>query len=55
MKEVLYKVPFTGYYEVWATTPEEAIEKADNEHAFFARHDLGEPICLEKEEENEPD
>ena len=49
MNEVLYKVPFTGYCEVWATSPEEAVEKADNEQAFFAHYDFGEPICLEKE------
>ena len=50
----LYKVPFTGYCEVWANTPEEAAEKAETiEQQFTASYDYGEPICLEKEEENE--
>jgi hypothetical protein len=52
----LYKVPFTGYCEVWAKSPEEAAEKAEDiEQQFFAHYDYGDPICLEKEEENEVD
>lgn len=49
--EKLYKVPFTGYCEVWATSPEEAAEKADNDDQFFAHYDYGDPVCLEKDEE----
>ena len=50
----LYKIPFTGYCEVWANTPEEAAEKAETvEQQFTASYEYGEPICLEKEEENE--
>lgn len=49
----LYKIPFTGYCEVWAETPEEASEKADNDELFTVQYDFGEPICMEKEEENE--
>ena len=50
----LYRVPFTGYCEVWANTPEEAAEKAESvEQQFTANYEYGEPICLEKEEENE--
>ena len=50
----LYKVPFTGYCEVWANTPEEAAEMAETvERQFTASYEYGEPICLEKEEENE--
>ena len=52
----MYKVPFTGYCEVWAKSPEEAAEKADDiEQQFFANYDYGDPECLEKEEENEMD
>jgi len=55
-EEKLYKIPFTGYCEVWATSPEEAAEKAeDTEKQFFAHYDYDEPICLEKEEEDELD
>lgn len=54
--EKLYKVPFTGYCEVWAKTPGEAAEKAENiEQQFFAHYDYGDPICMKKEEENELD
>ena len=51
----LYKVPFSGYCEVWAKSPEDAAEKADSIQAqFFAHYDYGDPECLEtKEEENE--
>ena len=52
----LYKVPFTGYCEVWATSPEKAAEKAEDiDQQFFAQYDYGDPVCLEKEEENELD
>lgn len=52
----LYRVPFTGYCEVWAKSPEEAAEKAENvELQFFAKYDYGDPICLEKEDTNEVD
>lgn len=46
-------VPFTGYSEVWARTPEEAVEKTDNEEAFFIHFEYGDPICEEDENEME--
>jgi hypothetical protein len=47
-----YKVPFTGYCEVWAKSPEEAAEKAENiDQQFFAHYDYGDPVCLEKDTE----
>jgi hypothetical protein len=46
----LYKIPFTGHCEVWAKSPEEAAEKADNYHMFYVEHNFDEPICLAKEE-----
>ena len=55
MFEKKYKIPFTGYFEVWANSPEEAVEKADNGDTFFAHYDFGDPECLEKEEEDELD
>ena len=52
----LYKVPFTGYCEVWATSPEDAAEKADSiDQQFFAHYDFGNPECQVKEEDNEMD
>ena len=54
--EKRYKIPFTGYCEVWAKSPEEAADKAEDiEKQFFAHYDYGDPICLEKEEENAMD
>lgn len=50
----LFKVPFTGYCEVWAESPEEAADMAENIDAqFFAHYDYGDPICMEKEDANE--
>lgn len=52
--EKLYKVTFTGYCEVWASSPEEAADKADSiEQQFFAHYDFDEPVCLEEEDEDE--
>lgn len=53
--EKLYKVPFTGYCEVWAATLEEAAEKVDHDTMFFVEYDFGEPVCLSKEDEDEVD
>ena len=49
----LYRVPFTGYCEVWASSLEEAEEMAEEfSTQFFAHYDYGEPVCLEKEDED---
>jgi hypothetical protein len=48
--EKKYKVSFTGYCEVWANSPEEAADKAENiDQQFFAHYDYDEPVCLEEE------
>jgi hypothetical protein len=45
----LFRVPYTGYCEVWAISPEEAAEKAqDIEKQFFAHYDYGDPVRVEK-------
>ena len=50
----LYKVPFTGYCEVWANSLEEAADKADDvDNHFFAHYDYSDPECLEKEDKDE--
>ena len=46
----LYKIPFTGHCEVWAKSPEEAAEKADNGTTFYVEYNYDDPICLAKEE-----
>jgi hypothetical protein len=51
----LYKIPFTGYCEVWADSPEEALDKADDGQMFFVEYDFGEAECLIKEDSNEMD
>ena len=54
--EKLYRIPFTGYCEVWAKSKEEADAKAENiELQFFAHYEYGDPVCVEKEDENELD
>lgn len=51
--KTLYKIPFTGYCEVWATSPEEAINSASNEDMFFVHYEFQEPTCSMKEENDE--
>ena len=54
--EKLYKVPFTGYCEVWAKSPKEALDKAEDiEQQFFAHYDYYDPICMKMEGEDELD
>ena len=55
MTEKLYKIPFAGYCEVWATSAEKAVEKADNGDMFFASYVFGAPVLLGKEENDELD
>ncbi len=50
----LYRIPFTGYCEVWAKSPEEAADLAEDiQKQFFAHYDYGDPVCLEKEADDE--
>ena len=52
----LYKVPFTGYCEVWANSLEEAADKVEDvDNHFFAHYDFADPECLSKEDEDELD
>ena len=53
MRTELYKIPFTGYCEVWARSPEEALEKADNEEIFYIEHVWGDPGTDKPEEDEE--
>lgn len=56
MADKLYKIPFTGYCEVYARSPEEAADMAEDvENHFFAEYDFGEPVYIGKEEEDELD
>ena len=51
---LFHKVPFTGYCQIWACSPEEAAAKAEDiPQQFFAHYDYSDPICLEKEENND--
>ena len=50
-----YKIPFTGYCEVWADSAEDAVERADHDNMFFAKYDFGDPVCLDEEEDDELD
>lgn len=51
----LYRIPFTGWCEVWAGSTEEASQKAKDDQLFTVCYDFGDPECLSKEEENELD
>jgi hypothetical protein len=51
MFEKKYKIPFTGYCEVWAKSLEEAAEKADRDDMFFVDYDFGDPVCMEEDED----
>ena len=51
----LYRIPFTGWCEVWAQSAEEALKQAEDEQMFTVCYDLGDPECMEEEEENELD
>lgn len=51
MGSKLYKIPFTGYCEVWADSAEQAAEIADHDTMFFADYDFGKPICIRGDEE----
>ena len=51
----LYRIPFTGYCEVWADSPEEASEAAENDDLFTVCYDFGDPVCIRKEVNNELD
>ena len=53
--EKLYRIPFTGYCDVWANSPEEALERAEDEKMFTVDYDFGTPECLSKEAKNEVD
>ena len=56
MDQKLYKVNFLGYCEVWAKSPEDALEKAEDlDQQFFAHYEYSKPICLSKEENDELD
>ena len=43
--EKLYRVPFIGYCEVWAKSPEEALDRADDDKMFTVHYDFGTPEC----------
>ena len=50
-KEKKFKIPFTGYCEVWANSPEEASCMADAGEMFYAEYDFGEPEYPEEDED----
>lgn len=54
-KSKLYRIPFTGYCEVWGESPEEAAEKADDDEMFFVKYEFGDPVCTGEEDEDELD
>ena len=55
LHEKKYKIPFTGYCEVWANNPEDAIDRADRGDMYFVQYDFGDAECPEEEDANELD
>ncbi len=53
--EKKYTIPFTGYCEVYAKSPEKAAEKADSGDMFFIEYNFGDPVCAVGEEDDELD
>ena len=51
----LYRIPFTGFCEVWGDTPEEAAQEAEDGCMFTVFYEFGEPICMEREDQDELD
>lgn len=42
-----YRIPFTGYCEVWANSTDEALEVAEDEEMYFVQYQFGDPVCEE--------
>ena len=55
LNEKKYKIPFTGYCEVWANNPADAINRANRKDMYSVHYDFGDPVCDEKEGANELD
>ena len=53
--EKKYKIPLTGYCEVYAKSKEEALKKADLDDLFYVEYDFGDPVCDEEDDEYELD
>jgi hypothetical protein len=50
----LYRIPFTGFCEVWANSPEEAADLAEDiEKQFYAHYNYGDPVYQERRSEDE--
>lgn len=47
-----YKIPFTGYCEVWANSPDEALKEAENENMYFIEYQFEDPVCEEDEDDS---
>ena len=43
-----FKIPFTGYCEVYAKSTDEALEKADDGDMFYLHYDFGDPELEEE-------
>ena len=43
-----FKIPFTGYCEVWARSTDDALAKADDGDMFYLHYDFGDPELEEE-------
>ena len=55
VSEKKYKIPFSGYCEVYAKSEEDALKKADDNDLFYVDYDFGDPVSDEEDDEYELD
>ena len=55
LNEKKFKIPFTGYCEVWANNPADAITRANSGDMYSVHYDFGDAKCQEEEGANELD
>jgi hypothetical protein len=55
LEEQRFKIPFTGYCEVYAHSKEEALAMADNGDMFYVEYDFGDPDRVKNLVEEEED
>lgn len=53
MFEKKYKIPFTGYCEIYAKSASDAAKKVDHDTMHYAEYNFGRPVCLTPEDDED--